>query len=321
MNHNDLETEIWAKGLCRCCGACSAVCPARTIKMSESGPFYEGCCRELDGIPCGACYNSCAAVREPAPAPVQKTIYAARAQRSNPFAQSGGAVTALLASALDTGMIDGAVILTTDRITKRASSIVAYDTHDLFNASGSRYSWGSPLECLGDAVKQGYKRLAVVGMPCTIQSLRRIMASDLDVLQCYGKCISLTAGLFCSAIFNGLEAAVAKKLAVPIQQIGRIEISGNIRVFLDDRIETIPISALRQHILPGCSHCRDFSAQQADISAGETGSKKGYTTLIVRTPTGEAVLRTAVNSSYLELSEEINYDDIRIREEEKACAP
>lgn len=320
MSYTELENKVWKMGSCSCCGACSAVCPGRTITLTEHGPLYEGYCRELEGIPCDACNNSCARIMEPSPVHTQRTIYAARSVRPVLHAQSGGAVTALLASALDTGMIDGAVILKADRITKTSTSVVVRDSHDLFNASGSRYSWGNTLEALGNAVKLGYKKLAVVGMPCTIQSMRRIMTSDLDVLQCYGKCINLTVGLFCSAIFKSLEQTVSGKLDIPVQQIRRIEISGNIRVFLDDREETIPIAALKTCILPGCSHCRDFSAQFADISAGETGSKKGFTTLIVRTSGGQAVLQSAIAQRCLELSDEIHHEDIRIKEEEKACA-
>jgi len=319
MNHIELETQVWTKGICASCGACAAVCPARTIVINGLKPLYEGHCREDEGIPCGACYDSCARIKEPGQLKVMENIVAARSVRDVAFAQSGGAVTALLASALENGMIDGAVVLDTNRLTKEARSILVTDSKELMKASGSRYSWGNALEVLGDAVKQGYQRLAVVGTPCAIQSIRKMMGSDIDVVRCYGRCVVLTVGLFCSSIFNDIEGAISGILDISSQDIMRIEISGKIKVLTDTGWEVIPISSVKDSILPGCAHCTDFSARYADISAGDTGSKQGFTTLIVRTPAGQSAMQMALRSNRLEISTDVDPQAIIIKENERSC--
>ena len=40
-----------------------------------------------------------------------------------------------------------------------------------------------------------------------------------------------------------------------------------------------------------CSYCDDFTAQFADVSVGSVGSKKGYSTVIVRSKAGEKLVK------------------------------
>jgi coenzyme F420 hydrogenase subunit beta len=45
--------------------------------------------------------------------------------------------------------------------------------------------------------------------------------------------------------------------------------------------------------------CTDLTAIGSDISAGSVGSPKGYTTLIIRSPAGNAVVRSAIENGLL----------------------
>jgi coenzyme F420 hydrogenase subunit beta len=40
-----------------------------------------------------------------------------------------------------------------------------------------------------------------------------------------------------------------------------------------------------------CHYCGDFTARFADISVGSVGSKKGYSTVIVRSKAGEKLVK------------------------------
>ncbi|MCX9084597.1 MAG: Coenzyme F420 hydrogenase/dehydrogenase, beta subunit C-terminal domain [Candidatus Methanoperedens sp.] len=318
-NYKILEETVWNKNLCTCCGACSAVCPSSSIIYKNFQPSYIGKCKVLDsGIPCGACSESCARVKKPDPVNTQYQAYSVRSANPVPNAQSGGAVTQLLISALDSGMIDGALLMNVDKFTQKPSPIIATDRNMIMLSAGSRYTWGNVLDTLGKAVKKGHKNLAIVGTPCTIQSVRRIMASNVDVVQCYGRCIRFTIGVFCSGIFGEIENIVAKKLGISSWQIKKIDIkSGKVIVFLKDGVMELAINSVKDNTLPGCSKCSDFASDYADISAGKTGSEDGHTSILVRNEAGNALVSCAFEMGNITMSEKVDIDSIQKASERK----
>lgn len=58
--------------------------------------------------------------------------------------------------------------------------------------------------------------------------------------------------------------------------------------------------SIKRHIL------YQFHPDLADLSAGKTGSTEGYTTLILRNESGNALLSTAVEMGNLTLSENVD---------------
>jgi coenzyme F420 hydrogenase subunit beta len=58
--------------------------------------------------------------------------------------QSGGAVTAILVSALNHGLIDAVVTVTEDKWTHRPASVVVTSSDVLVQHAGSRYIGGFP---------------------------------------------------------------------------------------------------------------------------------------------------------------------------------
>jgi len=52
-----------------------------------------------------------------------------------------------------------------------------------------------------------------------------------------------------------------------------------------------------------CSHCQDFPAIYSDITAGEVGSKKGYSTVVVWTDRGKEIVENAIKLSLFEEGE------------------
>jgi NADPH-dependent glutamate synthase beta subunit-like oxidoreductase len=49
-----------------------------------------------------------------------------------------------------------------------------------------------------------------------------------------------------------------------------------------------------------CNHCQDFPAIHADLTAGESGSQKGYTTVVAWSDRGKAVVDAAIKSGLFE---------------------
>src|SRR5665647_3404123 len=315
----DLKNEVWDTGKCSGCGACVAVCPADAISFEEgemvTGPRTNGYCKQVtDTVNCGACYAVCPRVGNQPAETIGNylELMAAKATFEVPHKQSGGAVTAILANALDEGLIDAIVTVTEDRWTLKPSSVIITKTDVLIQQAGSRYSWWVPLLAALKyaAVGHKYRRIAVIGVPCAVQAVARMRESDNDLLKPYGKAIRLVIGLFCTETFD-YNALILGKLKTQYRlephDIKKLNVKGKLEVLKQDGSTTIvPLAELETCIRKGCHFCTDLTAVLSDISAGAVGSPQGSTTLIVRTPTGKGFVSSAVQNRKLEVSNGID---------------
>jgi coenzyme F420 hydrogenase subunit beta len=237
---------------------------------------------------------------------------AARAAFEVPRRQSGGAVTAILASALDEGLLDGVVTVTEDRFTLEPRSAVITSSDALVHEAGSRYSWWVPLlASLKEAVvRRKLRRIAVVGVPCAVQAVQRMRRSDHQLAKPYGKSIRLVVGLFCTESFDYralVGGILGEKYGVEPWQVKKLNVAGKLEVTVEGRDQiTIPLKELDATVRPGCRTCTDFAAVDADISAGAVGAPKGYTTLLVRTPIGKSFIERAVASGQLTVESKVD---------------
>lgn len=317
--YQDLKKEVWETGRCSGCGGCVAICPADSVTFRESGdtsiPVQSGYCKQVtDGVPCGACYAVCPRTSPQTTETLGNYInlVAAKATRDIPRRQSGGAVTGILAHALDTGMIDAVVTIGEDRFTLRPVSVVITSSEQLLHEAGSRYSWWVPfLAALKTAViNRKYSRIAIVGVPCAVQAVSKIRSSDHDLLKPYARSIRLVIGLFCTESFD-YEALIGKKLKsehnIATWEIKKLDVRGKLEVTMKDGSTfSFPMKELEEVVRTGCHHCTDTTALFSDISAGSVGSPEGYTTLVVRSPVGKSFLESAVLSGDLVTSGEVD---------------
>ncbi|WOX54914.1 MULTISPECIES: Coenzyme F420 hydrogenase/dehydrogenase, beta subunit C-terminal domain [unclassified Methanoculleus] len=303
----DLESEVWATNLCSGCGACVAVCPADALRFApedNTAPVNIGYCKaENDNVPCGACYAACPRTDLAAQGKMLgacQEVVAARSVFPVERKQSGGAVTAILVNALDEGLIDAVVTVTRDPWTMKPSSAVITSSDALIQHAGSRYAWWVPLlASLKEAVvTRKYRRIAVVGVPCVARATQMIRTSNHDLLKPYAKAIRLVIGLFCTETFDYaklVEGKLQSEQKIEPWEINRLDIKGKMDVYLQDGEEVaIPLADLEESVRPGCRVCTDFTAVEADVSAGAVGSPDGYTTLIVRNDIGKGFVDRAV---------------------------
>ncbi|OPY39344.1 MAG: F(420)H(2) dehydrogenase subunit F [Methanoregula sp. PtaU1.Bin051] len=311
----DLKAEVWDTGRCSGCGACTAVCPADALYFEEGrmvlSPKSSGYCKQAtDSVDCGACYEVCPRVGEQPAETLGDYIelLAAKAAFDVPLKQSGGAVTAILANALDTGLIDAVVTVTEDRWTLKPSSFVITKSEILVSHAGSRYSWWVPLLAAlrYAAVDKKYRRIAVIGVPCVVQAIARMRKSRNDLVRPYAESVRLVIGLFCTETFD-YESLVSGKLKtekkIEPAQIKKMDVKGKLEIIMQDGTTiSLTMAELASCVRKGCHICTDLTSVYADISAGSVGSPSGSTTLIIRTPAGKNMVERAVQNGKLTIT-------------------
>lgn len=206
--------------------------------------------------------------------------------------QDGGVVTALLLSALEDKIVDGAVVSGMDR-QKPFYPVprLAETREEILKCAGTRYSFSPNVQALAEAVKQRKKEIAFVATACQVQAVRRMQSAGLEL----AKPVKYVIGLMCSECFTyeGLmEEYIRDKLSLILSDIEKINIKGKMLVTTRSEARTIPLTEVKQYSRTSCGLCRDFSAEKADISVGGLGLE-GWTFVVVRTVRGEELFSKA----------------------------
>ncbi|XRO77355.1 coenzyme F420-dependent sulfite reductase [Methanocaldococcus sp. 10A] len=301
--------QIVDSGICARCGTCTIVCPNSILTFDENPKLIDECLRKGHGM----CYDVCPRVssgkyqikiREK----FKEEYYYGK---SDIEGQDGGVVTAFLKYLLENGKIDGAIVVG-DECWKPVS-LVVQNAEDLLKTAKSKYAV-STLDALKKAGEMGLEKVAVVGLPCQINGLRKLqyfpyLAKHDGELGKNGKPVKLPKieyliGLFCTEKFeyNNMKEVLAKH-GIDIEKVEKFDIKkGKLLVYINGEKKEIDLKEFE--ICPGCKICRDSDAELADVSIGCVGSPDGYSTVIIRTEKGEEI------KNAVELKEGVNLEEI-----------
>ena len=242
--------------------------------------------------------------------------------------QDGGFVTTLLLWALETGRIDGAVVtrLASDPPCKPVPAI-ARTREEILSSAGSWYTYSPNTLALTQAAELGLSRVAFVGTPCQVTPLRKLMQQELlqadrldreernllhqrGHLENYAGRIAFMVGLFCSETFTYegfMQQKVAAELGIPLEEVSRINIKGKVLIYRrSGEVHELPLKEAVPYSRPECSFCGDFSAEEADISAGGVGTD-GWTLVLLRTPLGQELFRGLLADRRIEVQPISNF--------------
>jgi coenzyme F420 hydrogenase subunit beta len=320
-----LITEVHEKNLCGSCGGCVSFCSAHeigAIEMGEDGlPRYTN---EDNCLQCGICYFICPNINVfddelkekfdwKTPVGNFKRVSVAQSsdERVRELATDGGVVTSLLLYMLEHKIIDGAIVSKKSGTFSR-EPMIATNKEDLLAAAGSRFSDLSHVEELGkystySPTLYGLKglrnldlaRIAVVGTPCQIHTIRKMQT--LGVLPSH--VVKFTVGLFCMENFSFDALAkerLEKELDFSLNDIVKMNIKEGLIIDLaDGRQLHVPFEELDSVVRPACLACTDFANDFADLSVGGLGAPDGYTTTVLRTEIGVKRYNEAVNSGFI----------------------
>jgi coenzyme F420 hydrogenase subunit beta len=271
---------------CEACGICAQICPRYEWSWAKAENLIFG--RERKPEEEFGIYRRLAIVQ-------------ARNNSVLKVCQDGGATTALLLSALENGLIDGAVVAGINHerpfypIPKLATT-----SEELLKYAGTKYSCSPSLLALSEVIKQKRANVAFVGTPCQILAVRKMQIAGLKR---FTAPLRFLVGLMCSECFSyeGLmEAHIHGRLGIDLNDIRKMNIKGKMLVTTESGITTIPLAEIKQYARKSCSFCGDFSSELADISVGGLGLD-GWTFTIIRTKKGEELFSNAEKAASLNI--------------------
>ena len=306
----ELDYDVIKKELCCYCGNCIAFCPK--IDREANRPEL------IDYDPnCGLCYAYCPRTifdmpgmakkvfgrerREDEVLGIYRNAASARA-RASVRAQDGGVATAILIQALESGVIDCAVV--TDRDEKwRGVPKVATTAEEIAAAAGTKYTITPSVTGVQMAMDEGFKKIGFVGTPCQIQALRKVQLLE-EPYKFGQEKIALLVGLFCMENFEHellFPHLVEGKFGFKAEEVDKFEVQkGMFRVLSGDKVKEVPLEETDEYVWKGCGPCFDFAAELADVSVGSVGSKAGWSTVLTRTDLGAKVYDSALAAGSIE---------------------
>jgi CBS domain-containing protein len=113
--------------------------------------------------------------------------------------------------------------------------------------------------------------------------------------------MKITIGLFCFGTFSlsPLLKYVTEKYNIKPSEIKSMRLSRKFVIQTEKETIKIPLSEVKEHILPSCRTCTDFTAELADISVGGAYPLKDWSTVIIRTKAGEDFFYDAVENGVI----------------------
>lgn len=291
---------------CAGCGSCNFVCPAR---INLRGTMLTYPMADEDGEVIEQFYLKGTKDENLG---VYSDLFAAKSLIEG---QDGGVATAVLVSGIQKGLFDAALVC--KRIDGYWSeAVIARSVDEIMSAKGTKYIRVHMMSKLAELVKEGRRKIAIVGTACQMRAARRIQQSILGE---YPDLELTLIGLFCFEEFNyyQLKEQTKKLMNIDLDKAEKTQINkGKFIVTVDGKESSIMVKDLNEAVENGCLCCPDFTAVYSDISVGSVGSEDGYSTVIVRSEIGDKLLEK-LDITKAEVNKE-EVDKLAIRKKKRA---
>ena len=325
----ELLEDVHKRELCIGCGACVDICPyfknykGQTSQLFpctlEQGRCFAYCPKaevdlneltrktrriDYDGSPLGA---------------YRKVLTSRSGIRIGKSAfQAGGTVSALIAFALKNKLIDAAALTDRDGLIPVPRLITAWQK--VAGCASSKYMAAPTLAALNTGVRQGYHRLGVVGTPCQMTAVAQMRSNPL-AKQENDVPVGLSVGLFCNWSLDTRQLIDLLARRLNISEIRSMDIppppAGIMTLETDSGRVAVSLSEIKPLIPHTCYICPDMTAEFADLSAGMFEGRPGWNTLIVRSETGDEIVKQARREGFIETED---FPEENLRHLAKAAA-
>ena len=331
--------------LCTGCGICEGACPSKAIHMNVVDGMFKPVIEESlckNSIGCHRCYDVCAGmgidfdemsrrvfvdkdrkVDEYAGTYISAYVGYSCDENIRYHSASGGMLTQFLVWLLEKKIIDGAIVTKFNaNASLKVETFIATTKEDLVLSKSSKYSPVTMNRVVQDIKSASGTKYVVVGLPCHIQSLRKLLQSD-KALQ--SKIFGLFS-LYCSSSRTfyfteylmrerGIELNSLSYLSYRergclggLVAKGRDSAGKEFDYYEDYQRYSHP---LRSIFVPRrCLFCIDHYGELADICFGDiyvppySHDKKGINSVIVRSSKWNLLLKNAVEDGYIMLHQE-----------------
>lgn len=318
-----LREQVLKQGLCTGCAACVGLCPYQGFYKDRTAVIHQ-CDREG-----GRCQAYCprgplelaemkAALYEAQDLTPEigacKGLYITRAADPGirQKAQHGGTVSALVALALSSGLIDTAVLAGKDQ-KLQSRGINAHNAADVVEAAGSKFAVSPTVAQFNQASLGSAQAIGAVATPCQAMALAKMRHAPQPGDEERIAKLKLVIGLFCgwALDYEALRELIAAE-AKGAQILG-MDIPPSkhqcMELYTDQGTIEIPIDKVQKVVRESCDYCHDLTCEFADLSVGGSRSPegwevdKGWNQVIVRSEAGQKLLDLAREQGVLEFKE------------------
>jgi coenzyme F420 hydrogenase subunit beta len=316
--------------LCSGCGLCAGI-SGGAIAMEMRAPGYARPVqfapidRATEAVIAESCPGSKVAPWQDAPqrhaywGPWRETLTGSATDDATRYAgASGGALSALLIHALESGLVDRVLHVEADPAQPTGNRLRWSRTRaEVLDGAGSRYAASSPLQSIDAALAEG-GRFAFVGKPCDVSALRQLAKSDPRVDQH----IPFKLSFYCGGLPSSQGAErIIRAMGLEPASVISFRYRGNgwpgltVAETADGRTGEMQYADswgrhLSREVQFRCKICPDAVGGTADIACadawygGESGypqfeEQQGRSLVQTRTSAGEALFRSAVEAGLL----------------------
>jgi coenzyme F420 hydrogenase subunit beta len=216
--------------------------------------------------------------------------------------QYGGTVSALMSFALREGLIDSAVLTSSDEGLLPGGTAVR-DEAGVLGCAGSNFVASPTLAAFNREADTEAQRIGVVATPCQALALAKMKASPLEKGDRIEK-LKLVVGLFCTWALDYEDFADFLREKTQLTEITRFDIppppAEVFEVYTDSSCVQLPLDEVRRFIRSTCDLCIDMTAELADLSVGAAEGVEDWNTLIVRSEKGKELVEAAVTGGAIE---------------------
>lgn len=212
-----------------------------------------------------------------------------------PGSQWTGITTRVGARLLETGAVDAVLATASDPGDRwRPRPVIVTEPAGMAACRGMKMGFSPLLSLLDEALERGYRRLAVIGIPCQVHALRAL-EPELGLERLYVVGTPCSDNTTTERFHEFLELLTDRPAEVTyLEFLTDFHVELRYSDGSHRRIPFIqlPISQLPADFMPvTCRSCADYTNALADLTVGYMGGD-GDQWLLVRNPRGEELVRS-----------------------------